>query len=1037
MIHRGVNPRLQFSAKASGLAPGFFTLASLALLAAGHVGAAAPATPMLSAGDDVKFNRDIRPILSETCFHCHGPDGNARKAKLRLDLRDEALKPAKSGEIPIVPGKPEESEIIRRLFATHEDEVMPPPETHKTIPPGQKDLIKRWVAQGAPYETHWAFTPPERAPLPALRQASWPRNPVDHFILARLEAEKLPPSPEADRTTLIRRASLDLTGLPPTPAEVAAFITDTSGSAYEKIVDRLLASPHFGERLAVDWLDAARFADTNGYQVDRDREMHVWRDWVIRAFNANQPFDQFTIEQLAGDLLPHPTFEQRVATGFHRNQMMNEEGGIIPEEFLAEYTADRVETTATVWLGQTFNCTRCHDHKFDPFTQRDFYALKAFFHNVPERGVGNYSAPIRQNSPPFLKLPAPEIEAKLSGMNAEIATVNGQLAALAAEPSAGDEAWAQRVAAATVAWEPIDLLTASGGDLPPQIDAPARAVDLGPQETRANTIKLSARLPVGRVTALQLECATTAAAANFQWSGLKVIRPAAVGAKSRPLKLHAIAAGDSLAATETAKVLDNDRKTRTNLAVKPDRAALAVFELETPLVIDDVSPEIQLELTVENAGGPSRWRVLVTGAEPEVLVPSNVVALTKKTPSERTTAEHEQLTAIHRSQQPAHRALSTRLGVLQKQIAAAEAEIPTTLVMEEMPEPRPTFVLLRGAYDKPGERVTAATPAALPALAADQPRNRLGLARWLVDPANPLTARVTVNRLWQSVFGTGLVRTSEDFGSQGELPSHPELLDWLATEFIRTGWDVKAMLRLLVTSATYRQSSKLPPALRERDPGNRLLARGPRFRLPAEFVRDQALAASGLLVRKIGGVSVKPYHPPGLYEQVTAGTGYNVYVPGKGDELHRRSLYTYWKRSVPNPAMLLFDAPFREACTLRRPRTNTPLQALNLMNDPTYVEAARFLAQRMLLEGGDTIEPRLTHGFRLLLARAPGAGELTVLRAAYARAHADFATDRAAATAFLAVGDASFAAALNPVELAAFTIVASTLLNLDEVIMKE
>ncbi|MSU48060.1 MAG: DUF1553 domain-containing protein, partial [Opitutus sp.] len=992
--------------------------------------------------DEIKFNRDIRPILSETCFQCHGPDANARKAKLRLDRREEALRPAKSGEIPIIPGKPEESEIIRRLFATDEDDVMPPPAAHKTISRAQKELIKRWVTQGARYETHWAFTPPTRAALPALRQKSWPRNPVDHFILARLETEKLSPSPEADRFTLIRRVSLDLTGLPPSPAEVDAFIADRSPNAYEKVVDRLLASPHFGERMAVDWLDAARFADSNGYQVDRDREMWAWRDWVIRAFNDNQRFDQFTIEQLAGDLLPNPTFEQRIATGFHRNHMMNEETGIIPEEFVAEYTADRVETTAAVWLGQTFNCTRCHDHKFDPFTQRDFYALKAFFHNIPELGEGTFSATIRQNNPPWLKLPAPEIEAKLSGLNSRMTAVSDQLAALpAGESSLSLEKWAQRVAATLVPWEPVELLTASGGDQPPEIDRPARTVDIGPQGTRANTITLRIRLPAGRVTALQLESATTASAASFQWSGLKLIGSAKEGMKSRTLELRAIAAGDSLAPTEAAKVLDDDRSTRANLALKPESPIAAVFELEPALVIDGGPSELQIELAVENAGGPSRWRVLITATEADILAPSKVVDIARKEPAQRTAAEHEQLTVFRRSQQPAHRALSDRQNALKKQIAAAEAEIPTALVMEEMKSPRPTFVLMRGAYDKPGERVEAATPAALPALAADQPRNRLGLARWLVDPANPLTARVTVNRFWQSVFGTGLVRTAEDFGSQGELPSHPELLDWLATEFVRTGWDVKAMLRLLVTSATYRQTSKRTPTLRsagqQSDPANRLLARAPRFRLQAEFVRDQALAASGLLARKIGGVSVKPYHPPGLYEQVTSRNSYHVYVAGKGEDLHRRSLYTYWKRSVPNPAMLLFDAPFREACTVRRSRTNTPLQALNLMNDPTYVEAARFLAQRMLLEGGGTTKSKLTHGFRLLLVRPPQPAELALLLAAGERARADFADDREAAAAFLAVGDTSSDATLDSVELAAFTTVASTLLNLDAVIMKE
>ncbi len=773
------------------------------------------------ADDRVMFNRDIRPILSDNCFPCHGPDAKQRQAGLRLDVREEALKAAESGDVAVVPGNLNKSKLWARINSAGAAEVMPPPKTSKALSAAQKEKLRQWIEQGATYERHWSVLPLASGAIPAVKRGDWSRSDLDRFILARLESEGLAPAPEAAKVTLIRRVSLDLTGLPPTLAEVDAFLADDSEQAYEKVVERLLKSPRYGERMAVDWLDAARYADSNGYQVDRDRELWAWRDWVIRAFNDNMPFDQFTIEQIAGDLLPNATRDQRIATGFHRNHMMNEEGGIIDAEFLAEYTADRVETTATVWLGQTFNCCRCHDHKFDPFTQRDFYALKAFFHNVPERGVGNYGAHIRQNSPPFLKLPAPEVEAKLDELNAQVKTVTEQLAALT----------------------------------------------------------------------------------------------------------------------------------------------------------DKASPE--------------------------------------------------------------HKKLNEQLTDLKKKVAAAETEIPTTLVMAELPEARPTFVLMRGAYDKPGDRVTAATPAVLPALADDLPRNRLGLAKWLVSPQNSLTARVTVNRLWQQVFGTGLVKSSEDFGAQGDPPTHPELLDWLAAEFIRSGWDVKHLIKLMVTSATYRQQSHLTPLLRERDPENRLLARGARYRLTGEFVRDQALAASGLLVEKIGGPSVKPYHPPGLYEQVTAGTGYNIYVPGKGDDLHRRSLYTYWKRSVPNPAMLLFDAPFREACTLRRSRTNTPLQALNLMNDPTYVEAARFLAHRMIREGGDAVDSRLSHGFRLLLSRPPRPAELTVLRAAFNRARADFENDREAAKAFLAVGDAPSDATLMPGELAPFTAIASTLLNLDEVISKE
>ncbi len=820
-----------------------FHIHSLCSLIAGLTVALALAPA--SAAEPLRFNRDIRPILANNCFACHGPDKQNRQGDLRLDDREQAVRPAASQSPAIVPGKPQASNLIARINSANSDEIMPPPDSQKKLTAAQKELLERWISEGASYEKHWSFLPPSRAEPPRVQLEAWPRNPVDHFILARLEREGLNPSEEAEPATLLRRLSLDLTGLPPTPGDVDAFERELAtaqaadakqqsnseqaapsrGKAadlvYERWVNRYLDSPHYGERMAVDWLDAARFADSNGYQVDRDREMYAWRDWVIAAFNANKPFDQFTIEQLAGDLLPNATFDQKIATGFHRNHMLNEEGGIIAEEFLVEYCSDRVETTAAVWLGQTFTCARCHDHKFDPFTQRDYYSLYAFFHNITERGVGDYGANIRRNAPPFVKLPAPESDAKLVTLQKELDELKQKLAKLSDEKD-------------------------------------------------------------------------------------------------------------------------------------PQR-------------------------------GP----------------------------------------------------LTNRMTDLTKQINETELQIPTALVMEELPQPRETHILVRGAYNNKGDAVTANTPATLPPMAADLPRNRLGLARWLVDPANPLPARVMVNRLWQSLFGVGLVRTSEDFGTQGEPPVHPELLDWLATEFIRSGWDVKATMRLLVTSSTYRQSSRFTPALSERDPENRLLARGPRFRLQAEFLRDQALAASGLLVDRIGGPSVKPYHPQGLYEQVVSGSSASTYVQGKGEDLYRRSLYTYWKRSVPNPAMLAFDAPFREMCAMRRTRTNTPLQALNLLNDPTYVEAARHLARRMSHEGGAGVANQIGYGFRLVLARRPKDRELAILVAAYDRALKEFQADGAAATGLLSVGDSPVDGTIAPAELAALSTVAGTILNLDEAVAKE
>jgi hypothetical protein len=938
--------------------------------------------PVHLTAAELSFNRDIRPILSDNCFYCHGPDRNNRKGDLRLDVSEELIKLGPKT-------------LIERITTTDADDLMPPADSHKKLSAKQKDTLKQWIAEGVKYEPHWAFVPPVKSKT---------GKSIDDFIRAELKKHGLQPAPKASRETLMRRLALDLTGLPPKVSDKADL---------NDFIDHLLDSSHYGEHMAVAWLDAARFADTNGYQVDRDRELWPWRDWVIKAFNANMPFDRFTIEQLAGDLLPNATLDQKIATGFHRNHMLNEEGGIIAEEFLAEYTADRVETTAAVWMGQTFNCCRCHDHKFDPFTAKDFYAMKAFFHNVPERGVGIYGNPVRTNAPPFVKLPAPELEAKIAALNEKLKPVEDKLKGLAA----GDlEPWAKKLVAAKIDWLPLEPQKATGGDNPPQIAD--KAVLIGPQETRANNIVIKAKLPAGKITALRLECSTTAPSASFQWSELKVGKT----------KLHPIDATH-------ASVLDNDRKTKSVLSVAPNKPVQALFELEKPLE----ASEVDITIGVENAGGPSQWRLFATTTPTEVIAPASIVSIAEKVHAKRTAAERKKLADFRMAQMPEHRRLSEEAAALKKQIAAAEAEIPTTLVMEEQKEMRPTFILMRGAYDKPGEEVAAATPGVLPALAADLPRNRLGLAKWLVSRENPLTARVIVNRFWQHFFGTGLVRTSEDFGSQGEPPSHPELLDWLAVTFQESGWDVKKLVKLIVTSETYQQSSQFSARSAQLDPMNTWLSRGPRHRLSAEVIRDQALAASGLLVEKIGGPSVKPYHPPGLYEQVVAqrDNPKATYQQGSGDDLHRRSLYTYWKRSVPHPGMLLFDAPFRETCALRRSRSNTPLQALNLLNDPTYVEAARFLAQRMIKEGGTTIESRLTHGFHLLLARNPSQQELQVLTAAVERSIQDFTKDPEAAKQLLSLGEAKSDDKLPPAELAAYTTVASTLINLDETITKE
>jgi mono/diheme cytochrome c family protein len=778
----------------------------------------------------VDFDRQIRPILSENCFACHGPDDHARKAKLRLDTREGAFARLRGGGFALVPGKPAESELIQRISSENAEERMPPAKSGKKLTSAQIELVRQWVEQGARWSEHWAFIPPRRPNLPQLNNADWTQNGIDYFVLAKLRANGLKPSPEADRTTLIRRLTLDLTGLPPTPAEVDAFVADESPRAYEKLVDRVLASPHFGERLALDWLDAARFADTHGYHIDAGRDMSKWREWIINAFNQNKPFDQFTIEQLAGDLLPNATLEQKIASGFNRNHMINFEGGAIPEEYHTAYLVDRVNTTGTVWLGLTIGCAQCHDHKYDPMTQREYYQLFAFFHNVPENGLDGSKG----NAAPLLKLPSPGQQQMLEHLRAAIK------------------------------------------DLEPRL---------------------------------------------------------------KPFK--------------------------------PD--------------------------------------------DPEA------------------------------------KTLRERLAKLKQELAELDKQIPTTMVMQEMPKPRDTFILVRGQYDKKGEKVTSGVPSFLPPLPTDAPPNRLGLARWLVDLGNPLTARVIVNRYWQLFFGTGLVKTAEDFGSQGDMPSHPELLDWLAVEFmapstapagsgVKTPWDIKAFLKLLVTSATYRQSSAVSPELREKDPENRLLARGPRHRLQAEFIRDQALAVSGLLNREIGGRSVSPYQPSGLWEELMSredGKNWTAqtYVQDHGKNLYRRTMYTFWKRTCPPPTLATFDAPDRETCTVRRARTNTPLQALVLMNDPTYVEASRKLAERMMTEA-KTAEQRIAFAFRLATARKPSEREIAVLRRVFETQFADYREDAKRALKLLAVGESKRNEKLDTAELAAWTIVASAILNLDETVTK-
>ncbi len=812
---------------------------------------AVTASPSAAADRPVDYARDVLPILSDYCYHCHGPDAKARKADLRLDAADDLFR--KDGPL-VVPGKSHESELIRRLTTADTDEVMPPPRSKKTLPPRHIATLKAWVDQGAKWGTHWAFTPPVRPTPPA-----GGLHPVDAFVGAKLAAEKLAFSPPADARTLIRRVTLDLTGLPPTPAEVDSFLFDSAfrgpQAAYERVVDRLLASPRYGERMVWDWLDAARYADTNGYQGDNERTAWPWRDWAVGAFNRDMPFDQFTVQQLAGDLLPSATDEDRLATAFLRNHMINGEGGRIPEENRVDYVMDMAETTGTVWLGLTFNCCRCHDHKFDPVKQTEYYGLFAFFNQTPVTG-------------------------------------------------AGGDAFTKPV---------LDMAT------------PAQKA----RQAVANRAVQSAAVTV-----------------------------------------------DALEAKRFPK------------------------------------------------GASASWPEPITGA-------------TAKPAADRPKATVDRLADHFADDKEYHAALVTLSGRLAERDAATR-DIPRVMVMADQDKPRDTFVLDKGLYTKPGAKVPAVVPAAVGRLPAGVKADRLALAKWLVSADNPLTARVTVNRLWQQLFGVGMVKTSEDFGVQSERPSHPELLDWLAVEFRQPSaagaapWSVKRLLKTIVTSRTYQQSSAVTPALWERDPANRLLARGPRFRLPAWMIRDQALAAAGLLVPTSGGPAVNGYQPPGIWEETTFGT--KRYSQDHGDKLYRRSVYTFWRRIVA-PTMF-FDSATRQTCGVKPARTNTPLHALATLNDTTYVEAARVLAERAIRAGADD-EARITHAVTAVLARKPAAGELAVLTASLQRLRTQYAADPAAAAKLVAVGESKRAAAIPAAEHAAFTSLCLVVLNLDEALTKE
>ncbi|MGE3806749.1 MAG: PSD1 and planctomycete cytochrome C domain-containing protein [Gemmataceae bacterium] len=1022
------------------------------ILGAGLALAGLTSTPA-EAEEKVSFNRDIRPILADNCFRCHGPDARARTSGLRLDTREGALEPRKRKPAAVLPGKADDSMLFQRIITADPKKVMPPPETDKHLTVKQRELIKRWIEQGAEYQGHWAFIKPERPALPAVKNSAWVRNPIDRFVLARLEAEGLKPSAEADKITLIRRATLDLTGLPPTPAEVDAFLKDTAPDAYEKMVDRLLASKRFGEHMARYWLDLARYGDTHGLHFDNERALWKYREWVIRAYNENKPFSEFAVEQLAGDLLPNATVDQRIATGFNRCNVTTNEGGSISEEVLVRYAVDRTETMGTVFMGLTLGCAVCHDHKFDPIGQKEFYQLFAFFNSAADSAMdGNTLAP-----PPILRLPSPEQEKQAKAIEEQIKLARQKITDTLAQttyaepasvpPSNGEPRefvwidddtpagvqrhgdWNFVAAPAPVLSGKTSMVRSAEGITQHFFTGAKKPLKVGAGDKLFAHVFLDPKNPPAEVM-LQFNDGTWEHRATW---GKDVIPWGTAGSPSR------FAAGQL---PETGKWV--------RLEVEAAKVGLAPGALINGWAFTQHGGTAHWDKAgivtrnPQDGGGfesLAAWEKFEK-AQTKSTVPGDVRNAIKVAPDKRNDQQKKQildyfLVNVYPKTKPVFAPLQKEIELLEKQKKDLDNSIPLTMVMAELPNPRETHLLIRGQYDKKGDKVERNVPEVFPPLPKEAPVNRLGLARWLIDPNHPLTSRVAVNRYWQQYFGLGLVKTSEDFGIQGEWPSHPDLLDWLAVEFIESGWNIKKLQRLIVTSAAYRQSSVVTPELVKRDPDNVLLARGPRFRLDAEVVRDAALYTAGLLVEEIGGRSVKPYQPEGIWEAIGFnGSNTRDYKRDKGEDLYRRSLYTFWKRTAPPPSLMAFDAPSRETCVARRARTNTPLQALALMNDTQYVEASRMLAERMIAAGKTPAE-RLSSGFKLATARQPSEAELKVLLLQYELHHKHYEANKPAAEKLLSIGETKRNAALDPIDHAAYTMVANLILNLDETITKE
>ena len=991
----------------------------------------------------VTFNKDIRSLLSNKCFTCHGPDTNKREAGLRLDVRDAAVARLDSGQHAITPGNIATSELWVRITSDDEFTRMPPAEHGDALTESEKELLKQWILSGAEYQTHWSFVTPTRPSLPAVQRSNWPENAIDYFVLAGLEKNELTPTSRAKKETLVRRLAFDLTGLPPTLDEIDDFLADEAPDAYQRLVESYLADPSYGENLASSWLDLARYADTNGYQYDTERQHWVWRDWVINAYNQNKPFDEFTIEQIAGDLLPNATPQQVLATGFNRNHGITIEGGVIGEEYRTEYVMDRLITTSSVWMGLTVGCARCHDHKYDPISQKEFYQLYAFFNLVPERGQSGFQ--------PQMQVTSPLAETRLASLAGRINDLEAALPA-ARKDLSGLEKWAQTIKKNGSTWRiqtPVSAKSSGGTTITPQDDHSLLVSGVNPQKD-IYTIESETRQTA--ITAIRLECLTHPSLpgggpgrhtnSNFVLTGIELkATSTADPSQSHVVKFSEARADYNQANWHVSAALDPNKA--TGWAVDgPTRKepATAIFITEKPFGFEGGT---KLSLTLRHEAsfgthGIGRPRISITTSPTRAIAFKGLDAAivdAATIPATQRTAEQAKLLAdYYTSNYGPAKSIETeivRLRQLQSQ------GFPPTMIMKDQPGIRKTHILNRGQYNEPTTEVSTGTPGALPPMPGESENSRLGFARWLTSSGHPLTARVTVNRYWQTFFGNGLVKTSEDFGNQGELPSHPELLDYLAVELQQSDWDIKHLHRLIVTSATYQQSSSVGRSKYLRDPENRLLARGPRMRLTAEQVRDNALAVSGLLLNTVGGPSVYPYQPKGIWLELNNRPGYSkAYPQGTGEQLYRRSLYTFWKRTVPSPMMKTLDAPERELCTLKRSLTNTPLQSLLLLNGIQFVEAARQMATQVLAQPLDSDQQRMEFAFRLATGRSPDELESNILLDALRQQNETFKKDSEALNNLLSVGDYPVDTTLNQTQLASWTAFCRILLNLDETITK-